>query len=302
LPHKPVLLDEVLALLAPRPGEVVLDGTLGSGGHAREILNLIGESGRLIGLDRDPRSLERCQKIFGEDRRVSLHFENFVCAGKVLDDLNVPCVDAVILDVGFSSDQVEEAGRGFSFDREGPLDMRMDPRETQTAGDLINDLSQEELERIFLEYGGERFSRRFARAICEARKREAIRTTLQLAGILNAALPGAPRYATAERPGWARRHPATRVFQALRIAVNREIENLEQGLKAIFPRLRVGGRFGVISFHSLEDRIVKRIFRQWRDEAVVRWVTRKPVAPGRPEQIENPRSRSAKLRVVEKIV
>jgi 16S rRNA (cytosine1402-N4)-methyltransferase len=280
---------------------VVVDGTVGSGGHAREILKLIGPTGRLIGIDQDPASLERCRMVFGEDPRVSLYLENFVRVEKVLDGLNIPLVDAVILDVGFSSDQIEDAKRGFSFDREGPLDMRMNPGAEKSAQDLVNALSQEELERIFREYGNERWARRFSDAVCRGREQHPIETTSELVRIIENALPGATKRSRRDRPGWMKRNPATRVFQALRIAVNRELEVLEEALPKIFGRVKIGGRMAVITFHSLEDRVVKQAFRQWKDARTAAWVTKKPVVPGRIEQIENPRSRSAKLRVVEKI-
>jgi 16S rRNA (cytosine1402-N4)-methyltransferase len=302
LPHKPVLLEEVLRLLELRPGAVVVDGTIGGGGHAREILKAVGPSGRLIGIDRDPASLERCKEIFGEDPRVILNLDNFSRTEKVLDRLNVPLVDAVILDVGFSSDQIEDAERGFSFDRPGPLDMRMNPREGESAADLIDGLSQEGLEKIFREYGNERWARRFAGAIVERRSKGRIETTDELARVITAALPGAGKHGRGERPGWARRHPATRVFQALRIAVNRELESLEEALPAVWKRLRTGGRLAVISFHSLEDRIVKIRFKQWKESSEARWVTKKPLEATRDEQLDNARARSAKLRVVEKTV
>jgi 16S rRNA (cytosine1402-N4)-methyltransferase len=281
---------------------VVVDGTIGSGGHAREILKAVGPEGRLIGIDRDPASLERCKRMFGEDPRVILNLDNFNRTEKILDRLNVPFVDAVILDVGFSSDQIEDAHRGFSFDRPGPLDMRMDSREGESAADLINGLSQEGLEKIFREYGNERRARRYAGAIVERRSKGRIETTDELARVITAALPGADKHGRGERPGWARRHPATRVFQALRIAVNRELESLEEALPAIWARLRTGGRLAVISFHSLEDRIVKVRFKQWKESAEARWLTKKPLEASRDEKLDNPRARSAKLRVVEKTV
>jgi 16S rRNA (cytosine1402-N4)-methyltransferase len=293
-------LEEVLRGLDVKAGAVVVDGTVGSGGHAREILKLIGSEGRLIGIDQDPASLERCRMIFGEDPRVSLNLENFIRAEKVLDTLNIPLVDAVILDVGFSSDQIEDAKRGFSFDREGPLDMRMNPEAEESAQDLVNALSQEELERIFRDYGNERWARRFSEAICREREQHPVETTADLVRIIEGALPGASKYPRKCRTGWSKRNPATRVFQALRIAVNRELEVLEDALPKIFGRIKIGGKLAVITFHSLEDRIVKQVFRRWKDAGTAVWITKKPVVPGRIEQIQNPRSRSAKLRVVEK--
>lgn len=275
-----------------------MDGTLGSGGHAAALLEKIGESGRLIGLDQDPASLERCRERFEGDSRVSLHHKNFAALDEVLDSLNVSKVDAVILDVGFSSDQLEDGGRGFSFERPGPLDMRMNPDSTVNAADLVNGLSEKELETMFFNLGNERWGRRFAKAICERRYSRPIETTEDLVQTLEDALPFK---SSKSKPIYTKRHFATRVFQALRIAVNRELEVLESALPVAWNRLRSGGRLGVITFHSLEDRIVKNRFRQWKQSKEGVLVTRKALSATREETLENPRSRSAKLRVVRKI-
>lgn len=300
MPHRPVLVAESLTYLRLTPGQTVVDGTLGSAGHALEIAKVIGPGGRLIGLDQDPAAVRRSAERLKDYPGVSLHVENFRNLETVLDELNIPAVDAVILDVGISTDQLEDGARGFSFDRDGPLDMRMDPGARICARDLVNDLSQEELERLFWEYGNERWARKFARAICDARRCESIETTSALTGILEQTVPGRFRYPKGRRPGWMRRHPATRVFQALRIATNNELAVLEEGLTAIWKRINPGGHFVVIAFHSLEDRIVKRMFRTWCFSKQASCLTKKPVTASAVERIANPSSRSAKLRAVEK--
>ncbi len=304
MPHKPVLLKEVLEGLEIRPGAVVVDGTLGSGGHAEAIVKQIGAQGRFIAIDQDPAALERCRKLFQDHPQLSFCHENFRNIDKVLDSLNIRVVDAVILDVGFSSDQIEEDRRGFSFERSGPLDMRMNPQGSIQARDLIRDLSQPELEKVFREYGEIRGARWLAEVICEERKKRPIETTRDLVDAVERAWPPktpSSKSKKGSRPPWARRHPATRVFQALRIAVNDELNALEEGLEKGWQRLKAGGRIAVISFHSLEDRIVKNHFRQWYRNHEARLVTKKPVTPSREEIKDNPRSRSAKLRIAEKI-
>lgn len=295
--HKSVLLEEVLRGLNLKRGMIVVDGTLGSAGHSVEILKLIGAEGRLIGLDQDPAALERSRERLKEfEKQVSLHHANFEQLDEVLDLLNIKEVDAVILDIGFSSDQLEDASRGFSFERRGPLDMRMNPDLEVTAQDLINKLSERELSDIFWIYGEERFSRRFAKAIVERRASKPLETTSDLVETLERALPfRRPKYG----PG-GRINPATRVFQALRVAVNSELQVLKNGLTRIWPRIRKGGRFAVISFHSLEDRIVKHQFQAWVKSGEGNQITKKPITATEQEIENNPRSRSAKLRVVEK--
>ncbi len=290
--HEPVLLGEVLRLLDPRPGEVVVDATLGSGGHAREILKRIGSKGRLIGIDQDPEALQRAQKNLQDFPQVDYAQENFSRLDKVVLSLNLKAVDAVLLDVGLSTDQLEDARRGFSFLKEGPLDMRRDPEGCLTAQDLVNDLSQGELEKLFRVYGEERWARRIAAAIFRERVKSPIETTGALSELIKRTVPARYRFGSL--------HPATRVFQALRIAVNRELEALGEVLPKAFEVLSPGGRLAVISFHSLEDRIVKRTFRQWASESKVEVLTRKPIEPGAEEIGRNPRSRSAKLRAIEK--
>ncbi len=278
----------------------VIDGTVGSGGHALEILKVIGPHGRLIAVDQDPAAIARCREILKNFPQVSLHTGNFLHLENILDPLNLQAVDAVILDVGLSSDQLEDAHRGFSFGKEGPLDMRMNPEVPLSAQDLVNDLSQEALEKIFFDYGEERRAKRFAREIVSGRRRKSIETTGELVGLLERVLPRGFSAAKGQRPIWARRHPATRVFQALRIAVNDELGVLQRGLPKIWGRVRVGGRMAVMTFHSLEDRIVKNHFRDWCRAGEALAVTKKPIIPMRQEVLANPRSRSAKLRTVEK--
>lgn len=291
--HEPVLLKEVLNLLDPKPGEVVLDGTLGSGGHAQAILKRLGPKGRLIGIDQDPSAIQRARENLKMFPHVEFIQENFTRLDQILTLLNLKTIDAVLLDVGFSTEQLEDAVRGFSFLTEGPLDMRMDAAGRVTARDLVNDLSQDELEKLFQTYGEERWSRRIARRICEERKKRLLETTTDLVKVIEMAVP---------RPfHFGPRHLAMRVFQALRIRVNDELGMLKAALPKALEALRPGGRIGVISFHSLEDRIVKQQFREWEKEGKVGLLTKKPIQPSEEEIGRNPRSRSAKLRGVEKI-
>ena len=299
--HKPVLVQEVLQALKIEPGDLVVDGTLGSAGHSTQILKLLGPSGRLISIDRDPASIERCKGLFGGDPRVSLYNGNFGNFKAIMDSLNISKVDAILIDIGFSSDQVESSERGFSFDREGPLDMRMNPEDPVSARDLVNDLSEKELEEIFSEYGEERRAARFAKAICHERRLRPLETTGDLVRVLEKNLPAAFSAEKGHRPSWARRHPATRVFQALRIAVNGELSALKSGLPEMFDSLKPGGRLGVISFHSLEDRIVKYQFKEWIQAGKALSHSKKPVVAQEEERLSNRRSRSAKLRALEKL-
>lgn len=298
--HKPVLLQEAVQSLNLKPGAIAVDGTLGGGGHAFEILQAIGDAGKFIGLDQDPEAIERCSKKFGKDR-VHLVKENFVNLDAVLDSLKIQCVDAVLLDIGVSSFQLETPARGFSFQHAAYLDMRMDPTTGATAAELVNSLSQEELEIILRDYGEGRWARRFAGAIAEERKRRPIETTVDLASVIENALPAKLRFAPGKRPVWMRHHPATRTFQALRIAVNQELSILSDALPRIWPVICKGGRLTVISFHSLEDRIVKRQFKEWAQQKEGRLIYKKPLVPSREEMLENPKSRSAKLRTIEKL-
>jgi 16S rRNA (cytosine1402-N4)-methyltransferase len=282
--HIPVLPAEVLSLLAIEPGMTVVDGTLGGGGHTRLLADAVGPTGRVIALDRDPAAIERgARELAG--RPIRFAQANFCDLPEVLDAVELERVDRVLLDVGLSSDQLADDARGFSFDSEGPLDLRFDPTEGEPAWRMINRLRPETLADIIYEFGEERFSRRIARRIADAREQTPIRSSRDLARLVVAAVPR-------QKPP-ARIHPATRTFQALRIAVNQELKSLRIALERIPTRLSPGGRLAVISFHSLEDRLVKEAFR---NRQVWENLTKSPVEAGDEELLRNPRSRSAKLR------
>ncbi|MEY2502998.1 MAG: rRNA (cytosine1402-N4)-methyltransferase [Verrucomicrobiota bacterium] len=301
--HRPVLVSESVELLAPRAGSVVVDGTCGGGGHSAEILRTGAD---VVALDQDPDAIEFAREKLAEyGGRVTLVQANFRDAGRVLDELGIVGLGGALLDLGVSSRQLENASRGFSVIRQGPLDMRMDPRRELTAATIVNSYSEEDLTRIFRELGEEPAARRIASQLVKLRKTTPFQDTMQLSKAI-------------EKIVWrhGRRHPATQVFQALRMEVNEELTALEQGLAALTKRLESGARIAVITFHSLEDRIVKNFFRdrsrEWLDrpewpeprrnpDFMLRLVTDKPVEPGESEQRSNPRSRSAKLRVAEKI-
>jgi len=280
----------VLEQLDPQPGQVVVDATLGAGGHARLLLERIGPTGLLIGLDQDPGMLALAARRL-EGLPVLLEHRNFEDLPDVLRERKIAAVDAILADLGFCSDQLADAGRGLSFAVEGPLDMRLDPTLGEPGSALLRRLPERELADIFWRYGEERFSRRVARKIVEVRQKAPIETTTQLAELVRRCVP---------RPR-GHRHtidPATRVFQALRIAVNDELGNLERFLQAAPECLKPGGRLAVISFHSLEDRLVKQAFRNRPD--LIKERTRKPLQAGDAEVRNNPRARSAKLRVAER--
>jgi 16S rRNA (cytosine1402-N4)-methyltransferase len=284
--HRPVLLDEVIHWLAPAEGMVIVDGTVGAGGHAAALAARVGSSGRVIGLDRDPEMLAlAAQATVGLP--VTLVKAPYSDAGRVLDDLGIDKVHGFLLDLGLSSDQLQWAARGFSFAADGPLDMRFDPDSDVTAADLVNDLSAEDLANIIFEFGEERHSRRIARRIVEERRVVPITTTARLAAIVRKSVPGK----------WGTIDPATRTFQALRIKVNEELDHLEDILIDAPELLETGGRIAVISFHSLEDRRVKHGFR---DDPSLTVLTKKHVAASDSELAANPRARSAKLRVAER--
>lgn len=305
--HVPVLLDEVLRLLVTAPGGTWVDGTLGGGGHAEAILTAAGPASRLVGLDKDQAALNRVAvrlRPFGD--RVILMHSDFSRMDAVLDELGIGGVDGVLLDLGVSSFQLDEAERGFSFRSDAPLDMRMDTSSPVTAESLVNSLPEAELDRIVRDFGEERFHRKVARAIVAARQDSPLRTTGDLAGVVRGVV----------RRGADNIDPATRTFQAVRIAVNGELESLGGGLEAALKVLRPGGRLAVISFHSLEDRMVKRFIRERTrgcrcpkdfprcvcdGKPEVKEITRKPVFPSDEEIGRNPRARSAKLRVTEKL-
>ena len=285
--HRAVLLNEVLDWLSPAEGAVVLDGTAGAGGHSRALAGRVGATGRVIALDRDPSMLA----LAAEATRglpVTLLASPYADAGEVLADLGVGFVDGLLLDLGLSSDQLAWGHRGFSFAQDGPLDMRFDPGSGDpSAADLVNTLGERELADVIYQYGEERHSRRVARRIVEARKGDPITTTARLADVVRRAVPGK----------WGPIDPATRTFQALRIAVNDELGQLESTLAALPDWLKPGGRAAVISFHSLEDRRVKHAFR---DDPRLNVLTRKPVTATPEELQSNPRARSAKLRAAER--
>lgn len=294
--HSPVMLEEALDLLALKEGGTYVDCTLGGGGHAGEILRRIGPRGRLIGFDKDRRALERTRKVLAPylDRVVFVQ-RDFRYLASTLQELGIVQVEGILFDLGVSSYQILNPERGFSYNFDAPLDMRMDEGSETTAEHLINRLPERELANLIFRYGEEKWARRIARFIVEQRKRAPISTTGQLAGIIKDAIPAAAR-----RKG---PHPARRTFQALRIAVNDELAAIEEGIRAGVPFLSTGGRIVVISFHSLEDRIVKNIFREYTSipHGVLRIVTKKPLMPSPGESEQNPRSRSAKLRAAEKV-
>jgi 16S rRNA (cytosine1402-N4)-methyltransferase len=287
--HRPVLVDEVLAWLAPREGSIIVDGTVGGGGHAAALARRVGSGGRIIGLDRDSEMLALADTAV-QSLPVSLIHAAYSEMRSVLDERGIDRVDGVLLDLGLSSDQLASNDRGFSFTLDGPIDMRFDPDSGgPTAADLVNRLSAEELGKLFHEFGEERFSRRIVRRIVEARQAGPIRTTRQLADLVHRCVPGRSRHGPID--------PATRVFQALRIAVNEELDQLDAALAVIPDVLNPGGRAAVISFHSLEDRRVKRAFKSDPRMTVL---TKKPVTATAQEVAVNPRARSAKLRVAER--
>jgi 16S rRNA (cytosine1402-N4)-methyltransferase len=281
------LLREVVEWLASRPSRLIVDGTVGAGGHAVALVERLAAGGRLIGLDRDPEMLTLAANTL-RGLPVTLVKAPYSRIGETLGELGLPAADGILLDLGLSSDQLAWHHRGFSFGADGPLDMRFDPEQTMTAADLVNDLPENELANILYELGAERFSRRIARRIAEDRKRGGpIRTTGRLATIVRKAIPG--------KRGLI--DPATRTFQALRIAVNRELEHLDLALAEAPEWLEPGGRIAIISFHSLEDRRVKHAFR---GDARLDALTRKPITASEAERIRNPRARSAKMRVAER--
>jgi len=286
--HIPVLPTEVLQWLEPRPGQIVVDGTLGGGGHTRLIAERIGDSGGFVlALDRDPAAVAAAERnLVGLP--VNVANANFCDLSDVLESVGIAAIDAVLLDLGLSSDQLADVERGFSFESGGPLDLRFNREEGESAASLVARLPERELADLIYQYGEERFSRRIARRIVEQRAERPIQTAAELAEIVRRCVPRSKD----------RIDPATRTFQALRIAVNRELESLDLALKRIPDRLRPGGRLAIISFHSLEDRRVKEAFRS---DSRLKPLTKKPVRAGEEEVFRNPRSRSAKLRVAERI-
>ncbi|MDO4550352.1 MAG: 16S rRNA (cytosine(1402)-N(4))-methyltransferase RsmH [Planctomycetia bacterium] len=282
--HIPVMLSEILEWLSPRAGQIIVDGTLGGGGHTRELAKKVAPGGVVISLDRDPEAISRAEEML-RGMCVVLVESNFSELPEVLKQLNIPKVDGIMLDLGLSSDQLADNSRGFSFHSEGMLDLRFNPAEGKPAWALLQSLPEKQLADIIYEYGEERFSRRIARKIVERRATEPVRTAKQLADLVHRCVPYS-RQEMIDR--------ATRTFQALRIAVNREMESLETVLKCIPECVRSGGSVAILSFHSLEDRRVKEAFR---DDFRYDVLTKKPIFPSQEEINRNPRSRSAKLRV-----
>ncbi|MGI6295894.1 MAG: 16S rRNA (cytosine(1402)-N(4))-methyltransferase RsmH [Armatimonadota bacterium] len=305
--HRPVLVKETLALLAPREGGVFVDATLGGGGHAEELLKKIGPTGTLIGIDRDPEALQYAGKrLLAMEGRLLLFEGNFADLASILQRSGVSKADGVIFDFGVSSHQLDSP-RGFSFQRDEPLDMRMG-RSELSAADIVNGYSEADLTRVIKDYGEERYARRIAKAIVRQRQEKQISTTRQLADLVVSAIPGGGR--------WQDIHPATRTFQGIRIEVNDELAAIRKAIPEAVDALKSGGVVAAISFHSLEDRLVKTIFRKLSgvcdcDRRLpacvcgarkrVEILTRKPVSATDEEIAENPRSRSAKLRAVRKL-
>lgn len=305
--HVPVMRDEVLRYLHPRSGGTFLDGTVGGGGHAAAILEACAPQGRVLGLDRDAHALTIARpRLAAFAGRTVLVHANFSQAGEVLAHLGWEKVDGILLDLGFSSLQVEDGERGFSFSRSGPLDMRMDQDDDWCAADIVNSASEGELREIFHDFGEERAAGRLARAVVRARSQSPFLTTTDLVQTIEQVVRSSPQ---------SRIHPATRAFQALRIAVNRELDHLTAFLREGYRLLRPGGRLVILAYHSLEDRLVKEAFRLWAATCLcppqiqlcccgwspqVRILTPKPLTPAETEIERNPRARSARLRAVER--
>lgn len=298
--HIPVLLNEVLQYLDPKPGDDFIDCTVGEGGHALAILGFTAPNGLVLGLDRDAQTVEFLREEgerLGVGDRLLIHQGNFVSLCEISQGEtklhNFGPVNGILFDFGMSSWQLEESGAGFSFQNMEPLDMRYDRTgNTETAATILNSWPEESISRILREFGEERYARRIAKEIFNARRKKRIETTDQLVGVISRAIP--LRQARGK-------HFATRTFQALRIAVNEELKNIEEGMKEAISLLSSGGRIAAISFHSLEDRIVKNIFREKMKEGLLRILTKKPIRPSGEEIRKNARARSAKLRVAEKI-
>ncbi len=306
--HISVLRNECIEGLKIRPDGIYVDGTLGGAGHAAEVLKRLGPDGRLIGIDQDEVAVANGQEKLGRFSNVTIVRDNFRNFAAIMETLGIQTVDGVLLDLGVSSKQLDDGERGFSYMQDAPLDMRMDRRNPRTAAEIVNQYSQEELRRIIQDYGEERWSARIASFIVQEREKEPIRTTGDLVRIIKEAVPKGARQ---DGP-----HPAKRTFQALRIEVNQELSILEGAIRDMAERLSPGGRICILTFHSLEDRIVKQTFRSLENpctcpkdfpvcvcgkKQVLRVITRKPILPGAEEVKENPRSRSAKLRIAERV-
>lgn len=296
--HIPVLLNEVIDLLEPRPGKFFADGTLGEGGHATEIIKKIAPDGYFLGTELNEDSFvtggkkatESARQAGAPKERVVLVRANYAAIPEILKERKLPRLDGLLLDIGISSFELERSGRGFSFRKDESLDMRHSLETETTAYDILNNLNQKDLERIFREFGEEKKSRRIAEAIVEKRKQKKISTTFELAQTIMSVIP--------EKGGMK---TVTRIFQAVRIFVNDELENLRKTMDALPGIMASGGRVAVVSFHSLEDRIVKNRFRELKAAGLAEIVTKRPVTPGEEEITRNPKSRSAKLRVLKMI-
>ena len=287
--HVPVLLDRVIHWLAPRPGQTIVDGTLGGGGHTRALAAAVGNGGLIVALDRDPAAIDAAERNL-RGLPIKLVQANFCDLPEILEQLQIEAVDGVVLDLGVSSDQLADRSRGFSFSAGGPLDLRFDPLSGEPARRLVNRFSAEHLQQLISSYGEERYARRIAEAIVRRRRERPIETAGELAGLIRRCVP--------RTPDSERIDPATRTFQALRIAVNDELKSLEIALRRIPDCLRSGARMAVISFHSLEDRWVKEAFR---GDGRLKALTPRPIRSDEEEIARNPRSRSAKMRVAEKL-
>ncbi|HIQ97553.1 MAG TPA: 16S rRNA (cytosine(1402)-N(4))-methyltransferase RsmH [Candidatus Limivivens merdigallinarum] len=307
--HKSVLLDECMEALNIKPDGIYVDGTLGGGGHSYEICRRLSEKGRLIGIDQDEDAIEAAKARLGEFKdKVTVIRSNYCDMKRELNSRNIAAVDGILLDLGVSSYQLDNAERGFTYREDAPLDMRMDQRQQKTAKDIVNGYSEMELYRIIRDYGEEKFAKNIAKHIVNARKEKALETTGELIDVIKAAIPMKVRQVGG--------HPAKRTFQAIRIELNRELEVLSESLGDMIDLLNDGGRIAVITFHSLEDRIVKNIFREQEDPCICpkdfpvcvcgrkpkgRVITRKPIVPGEEELLSNRRAKSSKLRVFERI-
>lgn len=302
--HKPVLLEEAVASLAIKSDGYYLDGTFGRGGHSRAIMAQLAQQGRLFALDKDPQAIEAGQEEWSDDPRFSIVQGTFAEMDRMVQEWQIERnLDGILLDLGVSSPQLDDPERGFSFSKDGPLDMRMDPTQGVSAAQWLADAPERDMSRVFWEFGEERHARRIARSIVEARQKQTLETTAQLAGLIENTIGHREK-----------KHPATRCFQAIRIFVNNELGDLKTGLDAAIRVLRPGGRLVVISFHSLEDRLVKRTFREAARPGKIQrnipahpdWVASlkligKATRPSEHEISENPRARSATMRVAEKL-
>lgn len=295
--HIPVLLDESIDGLSIRSGDILVDGTLGGGGHTFEVIKRFGSGVKIIGLDLDKDAIERARTKIGElPHDTIFRTSGFQDMDKVLEELNIIHVDRILLDLGISSFQLEVAGRGFSFMKDEPLLMTMKKNPSDddlTARDIVNTWEEKNLADVIYGFGEEKYSRKIAKAIVEARVEKSIETTFDLVKIIENAVGKSYQR--------LKIHPATKTFQALRIATNSELSNLETAIEKGFNRLSVGGRFAIISFHSLEDRIVKKAFVNLKQKGYANIITKKPIVPSTDEIKRNPRSRSSKLRIIEKI-